>query len=351
VTAWAIHGVELPFGDRRQDWWVDASGTMSDQPVEGAEPLPGHFVLAGLVDAHSHPAVGAGPSGPRALSAEDTRANLLAWAESGITLVRDVGSPGGLTLNLAPGPRWPAVHAAGRFLAPEHRYFEELLVEPVAEEDLIDVGLAQIRAGATWVKVIGDFPRVPEMTDKAPTYPAELIARLCTAVHGAGARVAVHATLPEVGPLVSAGVDSIEHGTALSSSEIADMGRRQVAWTPTLCAALSALHNEDAPPARRQEASETRARMKELLPQAVRLGVPVLAGTDVVGSLPREVALLAELGLSPSEALAAGSVWGRQFIGAHPDRVDIVTYDHDPRQDITQLQQPRAVVVGGIRLL
>ena len=35
-----------------------------------------------------------------------------AWAQSGITLVRDVGSAGGLTLQLRPGPGMPVLQAA-----------------------------------------------------------------------------------------------------------------------------------------------------------------------------------------------------------------------------------------------
>jgi hypothetical protein len=38
------------------------------------------------------------------------------------------------------------------------------------------------------------------------------------------------------------------------------------------------------------------ARIAELLPLAVRLGVPVLAGTDVTGSIPQEAALLTRMG-------------------------------------------------------
>jgi imidazolonepropionase-like amidohydrolase len=350
VTTWKVHGIELPFGDREQSWWVNESGTVVDRPIEGAETLPGRFVLAGLVDAHAHPAVGIGSSGPIALNEQQTRGNLLAWAETGITLVRDVGSPGGITLDLVPRPQEPSVRAAGRFLAPEHRYFEELLLEPVGEEDLIDVALQQIRAGATWVKVIGDFPLLPEFVDLERTYPIELIAQLCTAVHTAGARVAVHTTLPDVNTLVLAGVDSVEHGHELDKSSIAEMGRRGVAWTPTLCALLSHAGDPDALPEMLNWVRETRARLAELLPLAVRLGVPVLAGTDVVGSIPQEVIHLVDLGLDPSEALAAASDWGRRFLGDDDDRTDIVTYEHDPREDPVQLTNPCAVVVGGIRL-
>jgi len=65
----------------------------------------------------------------------------------------------------------------------------------------------------------------------------------------------------------------------------------------------------------------------------------------VTGSIPQEVALLAQMGLDPKEVLATASTWPRQFLGA-PATADIVTYRHDPRQ----LAHPAAVVAGGIRL-
>jgi len=77
--------------------------------------------------------------------------------------------------------------------------------------------------------------------------------------------------------------------------------------------------------------------------------VPVLAGTDVTGSIPQEVALLAQMGLEPQDALAAASTWPRRYLGATAT-ADIVTYHHDPRQDPDQLAHPAAVVADGTRL-
>ena len=99
-----------------------------DEPIGDGDVLPGRYVLPGLVDAHAHPAMTGGPDGPVALDAEGTRATLVAWAETGVTLVRDVGSPAGVTLSVASGPGQPRVRAAGRFLAPAGRYFPQLLV-------------------------------------------------------------------------------------------------------------------------------------------------------------------------------------------------------------------------------
>src|SRR5215207_3631345 len=192
MSAWMVRAVELPFGDEVRTLWIDALGVVHQQPIPAAEALPGRFVLWGLVDSHAHPAIGVGPSGPVALDEHRAHDTLTGWADSGVALVRDVGSPLGLTLELTQRDGEPVIVAAGRFLAPEGRYFPDLLVEPVREEDLISAALAELRRGATWVKVIADFPHVPDFNDNAPTYPVPLIASLATAVHEAGGRVAVH---------------------------------------------------------------------------------------------------------------------------------------------------------------
>lgn len=349
MKAWAVQGVELPFGHAPGAWWIDASGSVHDRPIAGADQLPGRFILPGLVDAHAHPAVGAGPAGLIALDQTSARANLITWAQAGITLVRDVGSAGGVTLELSPEPGMPVLQAAGRFLAPAGRYFPALLSVPVAEADLVSCALAEVGRGASWVKVIADFPDLAAGTDTEATYRIGAIAELVTAVHAAGARVAVHSTVPDAGQLVAACVDSVEHGFGLDQAAVQEMARRGTAWTPTVGALLALLDAPDMTAQRRRRLQDGRARLAELVPLAARLGVPVLAGTDVTSSIPQEVALLAELGLAPKDALAAASIWPRRFLGARVT-ADIVTYHHDPREDPGQLADPAAVVAGGTRL-
>jgi hypothetical protein len=91
--------------------------------------------------------VGSGPAGLVALDQDAARATLIAWAKAGVTLVRDVGSPGGVILELASGPGMPVLQAAGRFLAPAGRYFPDLLGAPVAESGLVSAALAEIGRG------------------------------------------------------------------------------------------------------------------------------------------------------------------------------------------------------------
>ena len=103
---------------------------------------------------------------------------------------------------------------------------------------------------------------------------------------------------------------------------------------------------------RQRLVAERRERFRELLPMAVRLGVPVLTGSDVVGSIPREVAPLVECGLEPVDALRASTDTAMRFLGG--DAADappsVVTFDADPRDDPRVLTRPAAIVIGGVRI-
>ena len=315
------------------------------------EQLPGRFALAGFVDAHAHPTVAADEHGPYLADGAYGAARLDEYAASGVTVIRDAGGLGQVTLGFArtAADRRPVVTAAGRFLAPANRYFPRMHT-PVAPDELAAAVRAQVAAGAAWVKIIGDFPQwgddgpVPHST--AATYDLGTLREAVDAAHAAGARVAVHSNLPDSG-LVGIGADSIEHGVALGHQELDALGARGGAWTPTLCAVLGQGDSPD--PAARARAGALRERLRDCLPYAVAHGVRVLAGTDIVGTIAQEVALLAGHGLTVTQALAAAGSGARDFLGIHPAG-DIVTYDDDPREDPGVLARPAAVVVRGARV-
>jgi hypothetical protein len=268
-----------------------------------------------------------------------------------VTVIRDVGGLGRVTLGFArdPAAGAPVVSAAGRFLAPEHRYFPRMH-SPVAADDLVVAIQAEVAAGAAWVKIIGDAPQWgpdgPVPKTNAETYDLDTLRQAVDAAHAAGARVAVHTNLPDFG-LIEIGADSIEHGTGLDRAAVDALGRRGGAWTPTLCAVLGGRNSDD--PEIRRRTAEVHERLAELLPYAVTHGVRVLAGTDVVGTIADEIALLVEIGLTPAQAITAAGSHARDFLGVHPDG-DIVTYDADPLADPAVLARPAAVVVRGFRV-
>jgi imidazolonepropionase-like amidohydrolase len=262
--SWAVRAVQLPDGDRPVDLWVDAAGCLVTEPVPGAERLPGRYVVPGLVDAHAHPAVGREAGMPVALDGPEALNVLAGWAACGVCLVRDAGSAGGAALLLDLVPGMPRLQAAGRFLAPAGRYFPALLPEAAPQEQLAELAVGELARGGRWVKVIADFPPVTDGMPSGPpelTYSGEAIKAMVAAVHAAGGRVAAHVTTDAVSDLVRAGVDSIEHGTAIDESALRLMAQTGAAWTPTLCAVLSL--PDTASEASRQRVAEARRKVAE----------------------------------------------------------------------------------------
>jgi imidazolonepropionase-like amidohydrolase len=350
MSGWHLRAVRLPDGDAEEDAWLGSEG-WSDRPVPDADDLPGGFALPGLVDAHSHVSFGDGGDGPLPLDRAGAEANLERWARDGVAILRDAGGAPDVVLALPVTSGRPHLEAAGRHLAPAG-YFFESVHDPVEAPDLVGVALEELAAGARWVKLVADFPsassRESGTPSAEPTYDLEVVRDLIEATHGAGGRVAAHVTTALVAALVNLDIDSVEHGTALDEDTLGEMAARGTAWTPTLCATLSL--PDDPPEERRRVVAERHERFRSLLPSAIRVGIPVLTGSDVVGSIPREVALLVDCGLEPIEALRAATTTAVGFLddGAAPPAV--VTYAEDPREDPGVLTRPASVVIGGVRV-
>ncbi len=353
MSGWHIRAVRLPDGDAVEDAWLSPDG-WSDRPIPDADDLRGSFSLPGLVDAHSHVSFGDGGDGPLPLDREGAEATVERWASDGVAILRDAGGDPNVVLRLPHAAGRPHVVAAGRHLAPAGYYFEAVH-DPVEAGDLIEVTLRELAAGARWVKLVADFASAAARASSAspvnePTYDLDVVRELVAATHGVGARVAAHVTTELVADLVALGIDSVEHGTALDEDTLAEMARRGTAWTPTLCATLSLPPN--APEQRQKLVAQRRDRFRELLPMAVRLGVPVLTGSDVVGSVPREIARLVDCGLDPVDALRAATTTAMRFLGGDAAEAppSVVTFDADPRDDPLVLTRPAAIVIGGVRI-
>lgn len=338
---WCLPEILLPEGERRELWVVD--GRFTADPVDGAELLPGRFALPGFVDAHAHSALG---PAKEVLGLVETAVALRRRRDEGVLAVRDLGAPHSVTLRISPEPSLPRMQAAGRWLAPTDRFYPSFH-EPVAADDLIAAALAEIAAGAGWVKVIADW--LPGELN----YDAALLGRLVEAVHGAGARVAAHTAEPCVSEVVAAGVDSIEHGWLLTDADLSAMAARGAALTPTL-AALHAPLPDEAPAERVARRSHWLEAARALVHDALERGVTVLAGTDTAGTISDEMGYLVDFGLTPVQALRAATTDARAFLGLPPLEAgapaDVVTFEIDPREDPSVLATPTAVVLGGVRV-
>ena len=344
MTTWVFEGTVLPAGDTAR-LEFGRSGV--------ADVLPGRFGVPGLVDSHCHLTVGTDDLGPRLFGSDFAGERLEELAAAGVSALRDVGGDRTATLKLAAtrDDSRPVVLAAGRFLAPRGRYFPRMH-EPVQPEDLLAAVGAELDDGATWLKLIGDFPAVgPDGpirdSPMEQTYETALVEAVVELAHSRGARVAAHTNTEIVSDLVRVGVDSIEHGTSITEQDLETLGARAGAWTPTLCASVGP--RPDATPEqdkRRQARSEYLTSMLQL---ADRYGVRVLTGSDVVGTVAGEIDLLVKHGLTVDQALVAASTGAQDFLGLSGDG-NLVTYDADPREHPDVLATPAAVILQHRRI-
>lgn len=273
MNALRLAATVLPDGTGRADLWT-RDGVFTTEPQDGAEDVPGRYVLPGLVDAHAHLTIDMSGTGLPTASDALVGTNLAAHRDAGVLLVRDIGRV--RDEPLAVGDDDPEVQQAGRFLAPANGWVDGLHVATPPERVLATVR-AQLASGVRWVKVIGDWKHDGEIR---PNYDPALLRDVAAVAHEGGARFAVHALEYEAArDAVEAGADSVEHGCNLDGDLLAAMAERGIAWTPTLSAVTA------QSPRERSDADERRHHgwldaIRANLPRALALGVPVLAGTD-----------------------------------------------------------------------
>jgi imidazolonepropionase-like amidohydrolase len=349
-----LSGVVLP-GDQRRDLWV-ADGRLTFDAVPGAETVADDgWILPGLVDAHCH--VGLQEDGPVAdldVAREQARAD----RDAGALLLRDAGSPMD-TRPLLDEADLPRLVRAGRHIARPRRYLRNY-AEEVEPGDLADAVRRQAAYGGGWVKIVGDWID-RDIGDLAPLWPAGVLAEAVRVAHAAGSRVAVHTFATETIPdLLASGVDCIEHGTGLTSSQIDDLARHGATLTATSLVTGTFAQIADRAqakfPAYAARMRAMAAGYPDVLRSAYDAGVVLHVGSDAGGALPHgrvaeEIRALHAAGVPAGDALAAGSWAARGWLGLpgieEGAPADLVVYPADPRADLAVLAHPRCIVLRG----
>jgi len=166
----------------------------------------------------------------------------------------------------------------------------------------------------------------------------------------------VHTMAPEgIGPAIDAGVDSIEHGLFLSADDLPGLAQRKGAWVPTALGAEAIIEMLGADSTGGRLLRRGVDNVRELLPEAERLGITVLAGTDLAvphGKVALEAIRLHELGLSKPAALRAVSIAAHDYLGvdhgfAPGMPANAVFLADDPRDHLETLLEPQLVVRSG----
>ncbi len=353
MTALRFRGPVLPDGESRDVYVVD--GQVTYEPVASAELVAEGWIVPGLVDAHCH--VGLDANG--AVPVEVQEAQALADRDAGALLLRDCGSPS--------DTRWiqeredlPRLIRAGRHLARTRRYIRNYAHE-VEPEELAGYVAQEAEAGDGWVKLVGDWIE-RDCGDLAPSWTRESLEAAMRTAHERGARVTAHVFGEDALPdLIGAGIDCIEHGTGLGPDLVDDMARGGVALVPTVVNLENFPHfaaaGREKFPHYADHMMRLHAGRQETIRSAYEAGVPIYAGTDAGGTLPHglvgeEIRGLARYGLTPHDAIGAGSWRAREWLGldgtlAEGTAADFVVFDRDPREDLGVLTAPTRVVLRG----
>jgi len=299
--------------------------------------------------------------------------------EAGFTTVRnvgaddyvDVGLRNAIAEGIVEGPRMlVAVHAIGS----TGGHGDGLALDPHfaaqpgpingvcngAEECRAAVRF-QIKYGADVIKVMpsGGVLSLTDPVDAPEMTQAEMEAVVSEA-HSWGRKVAAHCHGDAAAKIaISAGVDSIEHGSFLQSDTLAQMKRKGIYLVPTLLAGDTVMAKVDKfPPAIANKARAAVAGRSDMFKNALRLGVPIAFGTDSAvsrhGDNGREFALMTGLGMTPSAALrsatsAAADLLGLADVGTlqKGKTADVVAVRGNPLTDIHVMEKPVLVMKEG----
>jgi imidazolonepropionase-like amidohydrolase len=138
------------------------------------------------------------------------------------------------------------------------------------------------------------------------------------------------------------------------------MAEKGIFFVPTLT--VYVFHRERSAPHVQERGRMLQAHHIESIQRALQAGVPIVAGTDAGGHQhginARELQYLVEAGLSPMQALQAGTGWAAACLGMEDEIgtleagkwADLLLVEGDPLKDISILQQQdriQLVLKGG----
>jgi imidazolonepropionase-like amidohydrolase len=358
------------------DGLISAVGgaTPAAETIDGS----GATLLPGLIDCHTHLCATATPDIIAQMGGDSpTRAtlhaarNAKAHLDAGVTTVRDCGALGGIAIELAraiddglvDGAR---VQAAGLVITMTGGHGHFLGREVDGVDEVRKATRQAVKDGAGFVKVMSTGGLLtPGVTAGRTAFAPDELKVLVDEAHNAGLRVATHAIGNEgIKNALRAGVDSVEHGFYLDDEAInLLLARDDVYLVPTLSGVECALaHGDELAPWLRTKSQAVVEDRAASFRRAHAAGVRFAAGTDAGtpfnphGGLPQEIALMAEVGLSPAEALIAATRHAAANLGL-ADRIgtievgkvaDLILVDGDPLADLGALRKVRQVIQAGV---
>jgi imidazolonepropionase-like amidohydrolase len=221
-----------------------------------------------------------------------------------------------------------------------------------------------IKYGADLIKVCATGGVLSKGDDpQASAFTQDELRAIVADAHRLGRKVAAHAHGAQgIVWAAEAGVDSIEHGSYINDEGIAAMKQHGTYLVPTLYLQDWMTENYKKiglPDFIVPKMLTVIAEARQHLSHAFASGVKVALGTDAAvyphGLNGHEFNAMVKLGLTPLQAIQAGTVNAADLLG-WSDRVgsiepgkyaDLVAVEGDPLQDVTTLERVKWVMKGG----
>lgn len=262
-----------------------------------------------------------------------------------------------------PGPTItaPGGHPAGTIYK-GNRYIIENAVRQIADVNNAREEVGRLaEGGVDCIKAIYSDIDPMNITHRVPKLSFNVLEALADEAHRHNLRLMVHTGSPEeVMDSLRAGADSIEHGIlpGTDSTEFGDeivsmMLDRGTYFVPTIAIAW----------AYKESYSEVFSGLKKVVKKLHDAGINIAAGTDsgtpgvVIGKgLHKELELLVEAGLSPMEAIMAGTRNAADNLGRGNELgtvekgklADMIVVSGNPIEEIEKTRDIKMVVKDGV---
>ncbi|MEU9981715.1 amidohydrolase family protein [Streptomyces sp. NPDC050856] len=336
---------------------------------------PDGTLLPGLIDAHVHLALDAGPDPVTALCEADDATLLAGMArrarrllDTGVTTARDLGDRDGLAVRLRddiaagrlPGPR---VLSAGTPVTRPGGHCWFLGGEVDGTDAIRKMVALNVERGVDLIKVMATGGGITK--DGPPVWAAQFTAAELRVVVEEAARaglpVAAHAHGTEgIAAAVAAGVATIEHCTWMAQGGFdprEDLVDEIVARGIGVCPAASPDWRGFAQRFGPERAEEMFGRLRWMRERGVRL----IAGTDagvsraVFDDFVSSLEFFEHIGCAPADIIDLATVDAARALGIAGEagtvrpghRADLLVVHGDPVSDLQALRDVRLVMAGG----
>lgn len=349
--------------------------------------LTRYTAIPGLVDVHTHLTYWRDKARPNGADAPRSRDSVVMFAaenarktlETGVTTVRDLGAANytdiamrdSINKGAMVGPRmFVAGYGlskanAGRGGQPPQRNPANGRIVDTA--DIAAAVKAQKDAGADWIKMYGSTGTYANVTGRQTFTDREMQIAVIEARRN-NLPIAIHSYGDSGGrAAMRAGANSVEHPAGITDAVLREWARTNTYYVPTVD--HNRFYAENASllgytPAQVARLDSFRNLNLETVRRAVNAGVKLAMGSDAVwwmfGENTRELEWFVKAGMTPAQALAAGTTNGAALLGM-PNSIgriapgyyaDIVAVEGDPLADIrVVIERVRWVMKGGVAVV